>query len=57
MLGWVLFSKLLNVIADVQDNFDLLGEQPMEQINAKLAFVIGGLFDNVDMMAGVQPIS
>ena len=49
------FSKLLNVIADVQDNFDLLGEQPMEQINAKLAFVIGGLFDNVDMMAGLQP--
>ena len=49
------FLKLLNVIEDAQDNFDLLGEQPMEQINAKLAFVIGGLFDNADMMAGLQP--
>ena len=49
------FSKLLDVIADTQDNFDLLGELPMEKLNAKVAFIIGGLFDNVDMMSGIQP--
>ena len=49
------FSKLLDLIADTQDNFDILGEQPMENLNAKVAFIIGGLFDNVDMMSGVQP--
>ena len=50
------FSKLLDLIADTQDNFDILGEQPMENLNAKVAFIIGGLFDNVDMMSGVVPI-
>lgn len=49
------FSKLLDLIADTQDNFDILGEQPMENLNAKVAFIVGGLFDNVDMMSGVQP--
>lgn len=49
-------STLLDFIADVQDNFDLLGEQPMEKLDAKLAFIFGGLIDDANMRLGVQPI-
>ena len=48
-------STLLDFIADIQDNFDLLGEQPMEKLDAKIGFIIGGLLDDANMRLGVMP--
>ena len=49
------FSALLDLIADTQDNFSTLGESAMENLGAKLAFVVGGLFDDVNLAAGIVP--
>ena len=49
------FSTLLDLIADTQDNFSTLGESPMENLGVKLAFILGGVVDDVNLAAGLVP--
>jgi hypothetical protein len=49
------FSTLLDLIADTQDNFGTLGESAMENLGVKLAFILGGVVDDVNLAAGVVP--
>jgi hypothetical protein len=49
------FSTLLDLIADTQDNFDTLGESAMENLGVKLAFILGGVVDDVNLAAGLVP--